>query len=196
MIENLRNLLLDPLRKGAVLLSLLLCSGSILAQTLVTGTVTDVSGETLPGVSILIEGTTQGTVTDANGKFSLEVPNSASRLSVSYVGFISQLVNVDDSPLSIVMDVDVQSLEEVVVVGYGTMKKSDLTGSVGQLSADELNSQPITTMEQGLQGRIAGVKITTSSGAPGGGMSVQIRGVTSILNGSEPLYVIDGFPVS
>ncbi|MEQ9221450.1 MAG: TonB-dependent receptor [Cyclobacteriaceae bacterium] len=196
MIENLRNLLLNPLRKGAVLLSLLLCSGSILAQTLVTGTVTDVSGETLPGVSILIEGTTKGTVTDANGQFSLEVPNSSSRLSVSYVGFTSKVVDVEDSPLSIMLEVDVQSLEEVVVVGYGTMKKSDLTGSVGQLSADELNSQPITTMEQGLQGRIAGVKITTSSGAPGGGMSVQIRGVTSILNGSEPLYVIDGFPVS
>ncbi len=169
----------------------------IIEGTTVTGQVNDESGNGLPGASVLVQGTSIGTVTDIDGKFSIEVPEGSSSLVISYIGYQTQTISIGGrSTVDVTMVVDAETLSEVVVVGYGTMKKSDLTGSVGQLSAEKLNSQPITTVEQGLQGRVAGVKITSNSGAPGGGMSVQIRGVTSILNGNEPLYVIDGFPVS
>lgn len=177
--------------------TMILISFTSNAQNTISGKVVGEDGEGLPGATILAEGTSSGTVTDMDGKYSLEIPANSSTLVISYIGYETQNISIDGrSVIDIAMKIDAETLGEVIVVGYGTQRKSDLTGSVGQLSAEKLNSQPITTMEQGLQGRVAGVKITSNSGAPGGGMSVQIRGVTSILNGSEPLYVIDGFPVS
>ncbi len=153
-------------------------------------------GEPLPGVSILVQGTQNGTTTDFEGKFQLEIPNE-SVLLFSFIGFETQEFTVtNQSTIDISLNPDTEQLEEVIVVGYGTVRKSDLTGSVGSLSGEDLNSQPVTSVDQGLQGRIAGVNVTNNSSAPGGGVSIKIRGTTSILNGSEPLYVIDGFPVT
>lgn len=175
-----------------------LCSYNASAQrTTITGKVVSVENdETLPGVNVVEKGTSNGTITDVDGNYSLSVSQGAT-LIFSSVGFMSTEAEVGNrSVINITLDPDIKSLEEIVVVGYGTQKKSDLTGAVASVSSEELNSQPITSIEQGLQGRLAGVAITQNSSAPGGGISVKIRGTTSILNGSEPLYVIDGFPVT
>ncbi|PKA98554.1 TonB-linked SusC/RagA family outer membrane protein [Flavobacteriaceae bacterium MAR_2009_75] len=181
-----------------LLFLVLLLSAPIYAQNSlnVSGTVSDESGVPLPGVTVLVKNTTNGTASDFDGNYSINA-NSDAVLVYSYIGYKTQEVAVNgQTTINTVMVEDASELDEVVVVGYGTQKKSDLTGSVASVSAEELNSQPITSMEQGLQGRIAGVNITNNSSAPGGGISVKIRGTTSILNGNEPLYVIDGFPVT
>lgn len=162
----------------------------------ITGKITDENGEGLPGASVVVKGTTVGATTNLDGNYKLSVPDG-STLTITYVGYITQEVVVGNrSVIDVQMELDATQLKELVVVGYGVQKKSDLTGAVASLSSEKLNSQPITSLEQGLQGRVPGVHITNNSSAPGGGISVKIRGVTSILNGSEPLYVIDGFPVT
>lgn len=167
------------------------------AQRSVSGTVSDKEGMTLIGVTISVVGTSTGTISDADGAYTLELPTGATTLAFSYTGYIREVVEIGGrTNIDLVMTTDVAILDEVVVVGYGTQRKSDLTGSVSSLSSEELNSQPITSLEQGLQGRVAGMLVTSNSSAPGGGISIKIRGATSILNGSEPLYVIDGFPVT
>lgn len=172
-------------------------AGFSLEEREVRGTVTDTDGNPLIGASVVVEGTSTGTITDVDGNFSLNVPDDATVLIISYVGYQPQEVNIKGlSVVEVALAESATALNEVVVVGYGTQKKSDLTGSVASLSSEELNSQPITSLEQGLQGRIPGMLVTNNSSAPGGGISIKIRGVTSILNGSEPLYVIDGFPVT
>ena len=154
-------------------------------------------GQPIPGVSVIVEGTTVGTVTDSEGKFVLNAPANAETLQCSFVGMLTKIIPIGENTVfNVVMEDSSIGLDEVVAIGYGTMKKSDLTGSVGVVSAEELNSIPVTSVSQGLQGRLAGVAVTSNSSAPGGGISVKIRGNTSILNGSEPLYVIDGFPIT
>lgn len=170
---------------------------SALTQTNVSGTVVGPDGIGLPGATIIVGNSTQGTVTDIDGSYSITVPNGETNLVFSFVGFETQTVAINgQSMINVTLAEDSGILDEVVVVGYGTQKKSDLTGSVASITSEQLNSQPIVSLEQGLQGRVAGMVVTSNSGAPGGGMSVKIRGATSILNGSEPLYVIDGFPVT
>jgi TonB-dependent starch-binding outer membrane protein SusC len=156
------------------------------------------NGEAVPGASIQIKGTNRGTITGANGEFSLNVPNKNSTLVVSFIGFVRQEIPLNGknlSALNISLIEDEKQLEEVVVVGYGEIRKSDLTGSVAKLKYAEDAEQPITSVDQFIQGRVSGVQITQNSGAPGSGMNFQIRGVTSITGSSQPLYVIDGFPV-
>jgi len=164
------------------------------AQT-VSGKVTAASdGTGIPGASIIVKGTTTGTSSDINGDFQLSLPEGAEVLVVSYIGYQTQELEVgSQSTFNIALEEDLQQLSEVVVVGYGTQERRDLTGAVSSLDADELKNVAITTVEQGLQGRVAGVNIQ-QSGRPGGAMDVQIRGVGSIGN-SQPLYVIDGVPV-
>lgn len=170
---------------------------SAYTQSTVSGTVTDREGTPLIGVTIVVEGTSSGTVSDADGSYSLQVPQGATALAFSYTGYKREVVEIGARRnIDLVMTTDIALLDEVVVVGYGTQRKSDLTGSVASLTSEQLNSQPITSLEQGLQGRVAGMLVTNNSSAPGGGISIKIRGATSILNGSEPLYVIDGFPVT
>lgn len=166
------------------------------AQSKVTGTVTDANGETVIGASVKIKGVNGvGTVTDLDGKFSINA-KPGQTLEISYVGYSNKTAKVPaNGKISIVMTEDTHSLNEVVVVGYGTMKRSDLTGSVSSIDEKAIKQGVNTSMEQAMQGRIAGVQVTQNSGAPGGGISVQIRGINSF-NGNEPLYVIDGIPVS
>ncbi len=165
-------------------------------ETEVSGTVVSDEGEQLPGVNVLVKGTNTGTVTDINGSFRLNVPDENAILVFSFIGYQTQEIPVGGrSVIDVTMASDVQALEEVVVVGYGTVRKSDLTGSVATVKADAIKEFPITSIDQALQSRVAGVNVTQTSSAPGGGLSVRIRGANSINSGSEPLYVIDGFPV-
>ncbi|GAB3649916.1 TonB-dependent receptor [Echinicola sediminis] len=165
-------------------------------QHQVQGVVKGEDGFPLPGAAILEKNTTNGTVTDIDGQFSLNVSGPNAVLEISYVGFLKQEVLLNGrSKIDVVLSTDMESLEEVVVVGYGTVKKSDLTGSVASVSSEELNKTPISSLDQGLQGRVAGVEITQNSGAPGGAASVKIRGGNSLSTSNEPLYVIDGFPI-
>ncbi|WP_235941826.1 SusC/RagA family TonB-linked outer membrane protein [Cyclobacterium roseum] len=161
----------------------------------ITGKVIDSNGEGIPGVTVLVEGTTSGTATNIDGEFTINVPDGGV-LVFSFIGYESQRVEVgNQTSLNITLMEDQSSLEEVVVVGYGTQKKSDLTGSISSIKGDAVKEFPITSIDQAIQGRAAGVQVTQASAAPGGGVSVRIRGSNSINSGSEPLYVIDGFPI-
>ncbi|WP_025765310.1 TonB-dependent receptor [Dyadobacter tibetensis] len=162
----------------------------------VTGVVTDEKGEALPGVSIVIKGLQKGTTTDMYGRFKLAVPQTSSVLIFSFVGYLTQEVMVGNrNALQIALVVDTKALDEVVVVGYGEMKRADLTTAQTSVSAKEISRTVNTTLEQAIQGRTAGVYITQNSGQPGGGISVNIRGVNSINGSNEPLYVIDGVQI-
>lgn len=157
----------------------------------VTGHVTDENGELLIGVSVLVKGTTIGAVTDLDGNFTLEVPTDAT-LVVSYVGYKTLEIKIgSQQKLAITIESDNQLLDEVVVVGYGVVKKSDLTGSVGSVNAETISTKGATSVIESLQGQVAGVNISQSSSRAGDGFSIQIRGKSS-LNGGNPLYVIDG----
>lgn len=139
------------------------------AQLTVTGSVTDPDGEPLIGVSIGVSGTSGGALTDFDGNYSLTVPNENAVLLFGYTGFKQQEVPIEGrTVVDVTLEPDVALLDEVVVIGYGTARKRDLTGSVSSLSGDELTSQPINTLEQGLAGRIAGVQIISNTSAPGG----------------------------
>ncbi|MCF8229449.1 MAG: TonB-dependent receptor [Bacteroidales bacterium] len=173
---------------------LLLAQQTLGQERIVRGTVTDQSdGSTLPGVSIRIKGTDQGTVTDQDGKFSISVPGDSEILVFSFIGMKTLEKQI---PASGVLDVAMESqqvgLDEVVVIGYGTVKKRDLTGSVSSVSSDELQEIPSNSFDQEIQGRISGVNVTQLSAQPGGATSIKIRGGNSIMAGTEPLYVVDG----
>jgi TonB-dependent starch-binding outer membrane protein SusC len=171
-------------------------TSSVFGQTQVSGTVTSKQGDALPGVNVIVKGTAQGTTTDAAGKYVLGISENNPVLTFSFIGFANQDVAVGNKTvIDLVMEEDVRNLEEVIVVGYGTVKKSDLTGSVSSVKSDSYRDMPITSVEQGLQARAAGVQVTQSSSAPGGGLSVRVRGANSLISGSEPLYVIDGLPI-
>ena len=172
-----------------------LSSGFASAQGTVTGIVKDDVG-TLPGVSIQIKGTTQGTVTDVNGKFSLNVAEAGAVLIFSFVGYTPQEIAVlGQKTLEVTLIQDATNLSEVVVIGYGTQKKSDNTGAISTVSSDKFNKGMAFSPEQLLNGKTAGVQIISSNGQPGSSSSIRIRGTNSITAGSEPLFVIDGVPV-
>ncbi|SHN33259.1 TonB-linked outer membrane protein, SusC/RagA family [Cyclobacterium lianum] len=167
-----------------------------LAPIDVTGTVKDENGEPLPGATITVENTSTGTVSDIDGNFSINVEEGAV-LVISFIGYQPTRITVgNQTQYDVQLELDDSALEEVVVVGYGTVKKSDLTGSVSQVKSEEINAFPTTNVMQALSGRAAGVQVIQNSGAPGSGISVRIRGTNSIQGGNEPLYVIDGFPFS
>ncbi len=187
--QNFRSLL-------AILI--LVISGSVQAQSqVITGKVSDELGNDLPGVNILVKGTNIGSTTDANGSFTLEVKDPSGTLIASFIGYLTQEVPLSNrTRVSITLQPDVQQLSEVVVVGYGTQEKKDLTGSVSSVNAQDIQKVQVSGVDQALQGQIAGVQISTTSGAPGGNVNVLIRGVSSITGGVQPLFVIDGFPVN
>jgi len=171
---------------------LLIIATSTLAQTKnVIGTVTDISGEALIGVSILVQGTNNGVVTDLNGKYTLNhVPENAT-LVVSYIGMLTQEIKVNgQSTINIILKEDSQQLEEIIVIGYGAAKAKDLTAPITVVKGETLTSVPSTTPMAALQGKVPGVNIV-NNGAPGEGPTVQIRGIGSFSN-SKPLFVVDG----
>jgi TonB-linked SusC/RagA family outer membrane protein len=161
------------------------------------GVVIDEDGNPLPGSSILEKGTTNGTESDFDGNFSLDVTNANATLVVSFIGYFSQEIAVaGQEKLTIALVEDAANLDEVVVVGYGTVKKADLTGSVSQVKTEDLEAVPVYNMEQALKVGAAGVRVSQNSGAPGSRIEVRIRGGNSMIGNNQPLYVVDGFPVT
>ncbi len=164
----------------------------------ITGTVIDKNGEPIIGANVVEKGTTNGTITDIDGKFALEV-NENSILLISFIGYTSQEIKIEkgsSSNLNITLQEDTQTLDEIVVVGYGTVKKKDLTGAVASVSSEVISQAPVTSATQAIQGRLPGVFITNSTTKPGESASVVIRGKRSISGSSDPLYIIDGIPVA
>ena len=166
------------------------------SENTIQGVVTDANGEPIIGANIMIEGTTTGTITDFDGRFTLDVPENAT-LQISYIGFVSQNVKVNGrKDITVKLVEDAKTLDEVVVVGYGTMKKSDLTGSVSSITSDNFKLGTDLTPQQLMQGAFSGVNISQNSGKPGGSNTIRVRGGTSISASNDPLYVIDGVPIS
>lgn len=213
---DLRRLLYDRLSRRAKLM-LMLClmsfptalfaSPGVMEQAsvqqtsqqktiLVNGIVTDAQGEPLIGVNVIIKGSRTGTVTDMDGKYSVKVPNENSTLQFSYLGFNDKFKVVGkDRILKIILEPKNNLMEEVVVVGYGTAKRKDLTGAVGRVDVEELQKAPVKSLDEALAGRVAGVQVISGDGQPGSNAEIVIRGVGSVTQSTAPLYVVDGFPL-
>jgi len=178
-------------------LLLLFATSVAMAQQVVTGKVTsEDDGSPIPGVNILEKGTNNGTVTDAEGNFRVSVGANAT-LVMSFVGYQTQEISVgSQSSVNVVLKSDVTALSEVVVVGYGSQEKRDVTGATVSLKSGDFNGGVISSPEQLIQGRAAGVQITSASGEPGGGVNIRIRGTSSVRSGNNPLFVVDGVPLS
>jgi TonB-linked SusC/RagA family outer membrane protein len=161
-----------------------------------TGRVTDAKGGGLPGVTVVLKGTTRGTTSGPDGSFALNAPDRAGTLIFSFVGYSTQEHNfTGPGAINVKLSEDAKSLDDVVVVGYGTQKRADITGAIATFNAEKLEERPITRVDQALVGQLAGVQVQQTSGIPGRAFSVRVRGAGSITAGSEPLYVIDGFPL-
>ena len=161
----------------------------------ISGTILDQGGEPVIGANVLERGTSNGIITDIDGKFSLAVSANAT-LQISYIGFITKNIAVgNQAVLQIILEEDSRSIDEVIVIGYGSVKKSDLTGAVSSVKTSEIQQTPIVSIDQGLAGRASGVQVIQTSGMPGATASIRVRGSSSLQGGNEPLYVIDGFPV-
>lgn len=166
-------------------------------QKTISGKITDFSGGPIPGASVVVKGTTIGITTSSDGMFTLAVPVNATILVFSFVGMKTQEVPIGGkTTINVSLAEDAIGVDEVVVIGYGTQKKSDVTGAVAGYDANDIRERPVTRVDQALVGQMAGVQVKQTTGVPGKAFSVQIRGTGSISAGNEPLYVIDGFPLS
>ncbi|MBN1387935.1 MAG: TonB-dependent receptor [Bacteroidales bacterium] len=188
------------MKKISVLIMFLAVLGLQLAQAQVrqiTGTVTSAEdGAPLPGVQIVVVGSTIGAITDVNGNYSIDVPETATTLQFSFVGLTTQAIDIEGkSVIDVVMEEDLQALGEIIVTGYSTRGKNQLTGSTVQVTADKLRDTPVASVDQTLQGKVAGLVINTFSGTPGSRQEIRIRGVSSLTASNDPLFVIDGVPV-
>lgn len=179
------------------LLLLLFCSVFAFAQDrTITGVVQDTQNEPIIGANVMLKGTNIGAATDINGKFTMTIPASGTTLQVSYLGMKNAEVPIVGNNITIVMEEDVASLDEIVVVGYGTLRRRDLTGSVSSVSAETITAVPVASVTEALTGKMAGVQITTTEGSPDAEMKIRVRGGGSITQSNEPLFIVDGFPVS
>ena len=161
----------------------------------VKGTIIDESGEPLIGVSIVVKGTSTGTITDFNGNFSINLPAGRKELVISYIGYKEQTVTVTgNGPVNVKMISDTQALDEVVVIGYGAVKKRDLTGAVASVKSEDITMNPGTNPMEALQGKVAGLDITRESGQAGSGVKMQLRGNRSLTASGNPMFIIDGMP--
>ncbi|MEM9647355.1 MAG: SusC/RagA family TonB-linked outer membrane protein [Bacteroidota bacterium] len=183
------------LLKSILLSGAFLCFGLSKAQT-VSGTVTDATGP-LPGASVLVKGTTTGTQTDFDGNYTLDGVDDSATLVFSYIGYTTLEIPVNgQSTINVTLQEDAQALDEVVIIGYGTTTVKDATGSVAAVTSEDFNGGVIASPEQLIQGKTAGVQITQASGAPGDGVAIRIRGTNSVRSNNNPLFVVDGVPLS
>lgn len=180
----------------ALCLMLLIGSMSVQAQTRITGQVIDGAvNEPLIGASVQVPGTSTGTITDLDGNFQFDVPAGKMIIQVSMIGYKTQVINIKGkNHIKVTMQEDSKVMDEVVVVGYGTMKKRDLSGAISQIKGDELMKGGAIDVAHGLQGKIAGVQVSQGDGAPGAGVSITVRGANSFTTSSQPLYIVDGVP--
>lgn len=174
-----------------------LLNGQNIQVRIVNGTVTNkATGESIAGVNVFVPGSTRGVTTDIDGHYKFDAYPNDSLLSFSFIGYVSQIVNIkNQTQVNVSLEEDIQNLEEVVVVGYGTQRKSDLTGAVSVVNVKELNKRSVASIDQALQGQVAGVSVTSNTGTPGGSVMVRIRGIGT-LNNSDPLFVVDGMMVN
>ena len=185
----------NKLLKKLILPVFLLLGSFIYAQS-VTGIVSDASGA-LPGVNVLIKGTTTGTQTDFDGKYTLDDVASDAVIVYSFLGYKTQEITVSgQSVINVLMEEDAALLDEIVVIGYGTTTVKDATGAVASIKAEDFNKGVITSPEQLIQGKTAGVQISQTSGEPGAGINIRIRGSNSVRSSNNPLFVVDGIPLS
>lgn len=162
----------------------------------ISGKVVDSQSNALPGVTVVVAGTTIGASTGADGEFTLQAPSDASTLTISYVGFASQQVSITGkSSVQVTLRENEQALSEVVVVGYGTARKQDVTGAVAVIGEKDFNRGTFTSPDQLLQGRVSGVQVGNNSGQPGGPSTIRIRGNSAVTGTGQPLYVVDGVPL-
>ena len=178
-----------------ILLFTLMSSGFAIAQTTISGSVKSKDGESIPGVNIVVTGTTTGTVTNIDGNYSMPISSEGTKqLTYSFIGFTAQTVDINGrTKIDITLIESFQDLDEVIVVGYGTMKKSDLTGSVSSVKINP-ESSPVSSVDQLLQGKASGVFVSSASAEPGASVNVRIRGLNSLSVSNQPLYVVDGIP--
>ena len=177
-------------------LSSFIFSISAFSQITVSGEVQDDQGLPLPGATVIEKGTTNGTTSDFDGNYELIVSNPDATIIFSFIGYVDNEIEVaGQQKINVSMNESAEFLEEIVVTGYGTVKKSDATGAISSLKADDINVGAIVSVDQMMQGRAAGVQISQASSEPGGGLSIRIRGASSVNASNEPLYVIDGFPI-
>lgn len=196
LTSELKNINRFRMKTIYILLLFFFSSMQLFAQErVITGIVTDETGAGLPGATVVLKGTTKGTVTDVDGKYQISVPQTGGTIQVSFVGYASQEKEIGTaSTIDVSLTPDVKSLNEVVVVGYGVQKKSDITGAVASVKREDIAKMPAATTDQILQGRAAGVSITSNSGSPGSSFNITVRGIGTI-NDASPLFVVDGFPV-
>lgn len=179
-----------------MMLSALLLLGVAAEARVVSGVVKDQTGETIISASVVVKGTTIGTVTDFDGNYTLDVPDDAKVLVFSYIGMKTQEVTITGNVMNIVLSENSEVLEEVVVTGYGTTKKRDVVTSVASVGADQLKDIPVTSAAEALQGKLSGVSVVTTEGSPDADVKIRVRGGTSLTQSNDPLYIVDGFPVS
>ncbi|GGM96329.1 SusC/RagA family TonB-linked outer membrane protein [Dyadobacter beijingensis] len=164
-------------------------------EIVVKGVIRDQQNQTLPGASVLVKGTQSGTVTDVDGNYSIGVPNEQAVLVVSFIGYGTQEIAVGNrTQIDVTLGADQKTLNEIVVIGYGTQKRGDVTTSIASVDTKDIEERPILQAAQALQGKAAGVQVTQPSGKPGSALSIRVRGATSVQAGNEPLYVVDGVP--
>jgi TonB-linked SusC/RagA family outer membrane protein len=185
------------IKRGALFILLLLANLSLIAQITVSGVVKDAGDQPLPGVSVVVVGTKVGIISGVDGRYILSVPSGSTDLQFSFIGFTTQVVPINGrSVIDVVLREEINALDEVVVVGYGVQRKSDLTGASVSVSSEKLKGSIVANLDQALQGRAAGVSAVYTSGQPGSSVSIRIRGQGTLrAQASEPLYVIDGVPV-
>lgn len=189
---------LQNLKRATWLIMLhLLCFIAVAQDTSVHGTVIDKNGEPMIGVNVTIKGTNSGTITNVNGEFQINNLKKSAVISFSYIGYKSKEITYKgEKTLQVILEEDSELLNEVVVIGYGTVNKRDLTGSVSSVKADDLKNIPVSNASEALTGKLAGVSVTTTDGAPEGEVNIRVRGGGSLSQDNSPLYIVDGFPVS
>lgn len=184
-------------RLCSVFLLSMICMFAFSQGKQVQGVVKDATGEPIIGANVLVKGTTNGVITDFDGNYSLTNVNSQDVIVFSYIGYTSQEIKVgSQATINVTLKEDTETLEEVVVVGYGTVKRRDLTGSVASVTGEKLAANPVANVAEALQGQLPGVSVTSQDGRPGAGMSIRIRGGGSITQSNDPLFIVDGVQVS
>ena len=180
------------------LVSLLLLMASALSAQTIKGNVADNTGEPIIGATVMEQGVTgNGIVTDIDGNFSLVLKGSSKKLTISYIGMKTQTIDVaGKSDVNVVLEDEATSLNDVVVIGYGTVKKKDLTGSVATVNSDVLQAVPVANASEALTGKMPGVQITTTEGSPDAEVKIRVRGGGSITQSNDPLYIVDGRQVA
>ena len=174
---------------------LMLAAFTLQAQNAVKGKITDETGTGMPGVNVLVKGTTTGTTSDAEGAYSIDIPSNEAVLVFSFIGYATQEVSPGGrTAVDVSLAPSAETLSEVVVVGYGTAKKSDITGALVRVTEESLREVPVANVTQALQGRAAGVEINTTSSRPGAGAQIRVRGSRSLTGSNDPLIVVDGIP--